>query len=316
MTARVFITTQLPEESVKNIPPEFEAEFFPYARAMTSDELSKALCTTSYDALICTYKDSLHADLLEKALPQLKVVGTLSAGVDHIDVEFCRHHGIQLYNAPNLTTDAVADYTVGLLLMGIRRLDQDIDIHAGQYNWHYLWNCKGQSLSEMTIGILGLGNIGQAIAQRVVAFGSHVIYTSRQRKEEAEKAFNLEYVSFDKLLVRSDALIAACSLNQSTKQLFTTENIACMQQGAIFINISRGEICDHLALHKALMDGRLGCALLDVTHPEPLPEHHPLCTNPNCLIFPHIATNVTDSRIKLADAVLHRVSTFLSMHSR
>ncbi|WP_264320055.1 NAD(P)-dependent oxidoreductase [Zarconia navalis] len=267
-----------------------------------------------YNILICTYKDKLQSKFLNQALPQLKAIGTLSVGTDHIDVDFCKQNQIQVYNASkHLLCDAVADYSLALLLLAVRRLDLDMNIKSSDVTWHYLYNCKGYTLSSLQVGIVGLGKIGQAIAKRSIAFGSQVNYFSRVREIEIEQRMGLNYQPFSTLLSQSDVIIVSCSLNKQTYQLFNDSSFALMKRNAIFINVSRGGVCDHLALSKALDSQHLKYAFLDVTDPEPLPIHHPLNNNKNCFIFPHIATNVIDSRADIANNIITKLEANFSV---
>lgn len=304
---KVFVTAQLPTQAKANFPPEWKVTYYPHLRSMTERELAE-VALDDYEVLICTYRDQLTSAFLSKALQRLKMIGTLSVGTDHIDLHFCKKHQIQVHNASSkLMVNSVADYTLGLLLLAVRRLDLDMNLQLDNTDWHYLYNCKGVSLSSLKVGIVGLGQIGQAVAQRLVAFGSTVQYCSRQAKLDVEQKLGLQYQSFSQLLSQSDVIIVSCALNQETRNLFNEKSFALAKRNSIFINVARGGVCDHLALHKALDSGHIKSAFLDVTNPEPLPPGHPLHSNENCFIFPHIATNVINSRVDIAIDIIEKI---------
>ncbi|MEL6555059.1 MAG: NAD(P)-dependent oxidoreductase [Cyanobacteria bacterium J06621_11] len=304
---KVFVTAQLPTEVNANFPPEWEVSSYSHLRSMTKQELTE-VAHKGYAALICTYRDQLTSALLSKALPGLKIIGTLSVGTDHVDLDFCKKHQIKVHNASSkLMVNSVADYTLGLLLLAVRRLDLDMNLELDNNAWHYLYNCKGVTLSSLKVGIVGLGQIGQAIAQRLVAFGSTVQYFSRQAKLDVEQKMGLKYQPFSQLLSQSDVIIVSCSLNDETRNLFNEKSFALAKRNSIFINVSRGGVCDHLALHKVLDSRHIKSAFLDVTYPEPLPADHPLHSNKNCFIFPHIATNVINSRVDIANDIIEKI---------
>lgn len=309
---KVFITAQLPIEVETSFPPEWDVRSYPHLRTMTKQELSE-VALEGYTGLICTYRDQLTSAVLSKALPELKVIGTLSVGTDHVDVDFCKRRQIQVHNASSkLVVNSVADYTLGLLLLAVRRLDLDMNLQLNHNDWHYLYNCKGATLSSLNVGIVGLGQIGQAIARRLVAFGSTVQYCSRQEKVDLEQKIGLRYKSFPQLLSESDVIIVTCSLNEETKNLFNEKSFSLVKRNSIFVNVARGGVCDHLALHKALNSGHIKSAFLDATEPEPLPPEHPLRKNKNCFIFPHIATNVINSRVDIANDIIRKMACNLN----
>lgn len=334
---RIFSTALIPPESLKTIPKEFSVDIFPKKRPMEYAELYEKVASSQYDGLLCTYRDRIDAALLKSARKRLKVIATMSSGTDRIDLAQCQNYRIEVHNVPNATTNAVADYGIALLLLGVRRLDLDLQHQWDKPNgqgvspdrrlticeavsplgttgdpWYYLGNLKGFSLSQLTIGIVGLGNIGTAIARRLTRFGSRITYYSPQRKRDVEQKYGVQFVSFERLLVDADAIIVCCSLNSDTQNLFALDTFEKMKPSSIFINIARGEVCNQNDLYRALASQTIGMALLDVTNPEPFPLAHPLNQLENCLIFPHIATNVRDSRIDLCNLALQKIYSSLT----
>ncbi len=309
---KIFSTALIPPESLKTIPEAFSVDVFPKKRPMEYAELYEKVASTQYNGLLCTYRDRIDAALLKSARKQLKVIATMSSGTDHINLAQCQNYQIEVHNVLNVTTNAVADYGIALLLLGVRRLDLDLQQKCDRDPWYFMGNLKGFSLSQLTIGIVGLGNIGRAIARRLTGFGSRILYYSPQRKRDAEQEYGVKFVSFERLLVDADAIIVCCSLNSETKNLFSFNTFEQMKPSSIFVNISRGGVCNQNDLYRVLASNSIGMALLDVADPEPLPLAHPLNQLENCLIFPHIATNVRDSRIDLCNLALKKIYSSLA----
>lgn len=304
----ILSTAILPEEILTQLPNHYSIDMFPEKRPMNYEELYEKVNQNTYDVILCTYKDKIDGLILQTTSNHLKLIVTMSKGVDHIDLLACKEHNVKVENVPDVTTDAIADYAIALLLIGVRRLDLNLSHIYNQEPWYYMWNLHGSSLSKMTIGIVGLGKIGTAITKRLKGFDSQVIYYSRQRKLEQENIYNIQYKSFDSLLSQSDAIIVCCSLNNQTKQMFNNMAFSKMKSSCIFINIARGEICNHEALYQALTSGQISVALLDVTEPEPLPHSHNLHQLENCLILPHIATNVKNSRSDICNLAFRMIA--------
>ncbi|MEM6614274.1 MAG: NAD(P)-dependent oxidoreductase, partial [Cyanobacteria bacterium P01_C01_bin.72] len=266
----------------------------------------------SYDAILGCYEDCIDEPLLQAAGDKLKLVSVMSNGIENVDLAACQKYGVKVANVPGVTTDAIADYAIALLLMGIRRLDRYLPGEQDSVApYYYLGNLHGFALSQLTIGIVGMGQIGRAIAKRLVGFGSRTVYCSRQPKPELEQQYSLKYLGFEQLLSDSDAIIICCSLNESTRNLFAASAFKTMKQRAILLNLARGEICNQDDLYHALSEESIAMALLDVTAPEPLPRTHPLHQLDNCLIFPHIATNTEDSRREICDRAWQQILTVL-----
>lgn len=312
MMFKIFSTALIPRESLGIVPEAFSVDVFPKKRPMEYAELHAKVASTQYDGLLCTYRDQIDAALLKTARKRLKVIATMSSGTDHINLAQCQSYQIEVHNVLNVTTNAVADYGIALLLLGIRRLDLELQHKCDRDPWYYMGNLKGFSLSQLTVGIVGLGNIGKAIARRLTGFGSRILYYSPKRKRDVERKYGVQSVSFERLLADADAVIVCCSLNRETQNLFSFDTFKRMKPSSIFMNISRGGVCNQDDLYRVLASNSISMALLDVTDPEPLPLTHPLNQLENCLIFPHIATNVRDSRIDLCNLALKKIYSSLA----
>ncbi|XP_074649878.1 glyoxylate reductase/hydroxypyruvate reductase-like [Tubulanus polymorphus] len=258
------------------------------------------------DALFCLLTDKIDSTVLDAAGPNLKVIGTMSVGYDHIDIEACKSRGIPVGYTPEVLTDATAELTVALLLNTSRRLSEGVHaVKAGLWGtWQPLWLC-GQGLHHSTVGIVGLGRIGLAIGRRLQPFGvDRFLYTGNTRKETAEQEICATFVSMDELLEQSDFVIVSCALTDQTKGMFNTEAFKKMKRNAILVNTSRGPVVNQDDLYLALKSGEIRAAGLDVTTPEPLPVDNPLLQLDNCVVLPHIgsATEETRSTMSLLTA--------------
>lgn len=261
------------------------------------DELAARLAQA--DALYSTGNIVIDEKLLAMA-PNLKVVAQASVGYDNIDVAACAERGIPVGNTPGVLVDAVADLAYGLILDSARRIVQaDAHVKKG------LWGQRvpiglAVDLAGKTLGIVGMGDIGSAVAKRAQVSQMQVVYHNRhQRVDDAE--LGVTYMpTLDKLLSESDFVLLAVTLNPSTKHMLNEAAFAKMKQGSRLINISRGAVVDTDALYAALHSGKLAYAALDVTDPEPLPAEHKLLTLDNITVTPHIASATVETRDAMA----------------
>ena len=261
------------------------------------DELAARLAQA--DALYSTGNIVIDEKLLAMA-PNLKVVAQASVGYDNIDVAACAERGIPVGNTPGVLVDAVADLAYGLILDSARRIVQaDAHVKKG------LWGQRvpiglAVDLAGKTLGIVGMGDIGSAVAKRAQVSQMQVVYHNRhQRVDDAE--LGVTYMpTLDKLLSESDFVLLAVTLNPSTKHMLNEAAFAKMKQGSRLINISRGAVVDTEALYAALHSGKLAYAALDVTDPEPLPAEHKLLTLDNITVTPHIASATVETRDAMA----------------
>nr|XP_025868995.1 glyoxylate reductase/hydroxypyruvate reductase [Vulpes vulpes] len=248
--------------------------------------------------LLCLLTDHVDKRLLDAAGANLKVISTMSVGVDHLALEEIKKRGIRVGYTPDVLTDATAELAMSLLLTTCRRLPEAIEEvrNGGWTSWKPLWMC-GYGLTQSTVGIIGLGRIGQAIARRLKPFGiQRFLYTGRQPRPQEAAEFQAEFVSTPKLAAESDFIIVACSLTPATKGLCNKDFFQQMKTTAVFINISRGDVVNQDDLYEALASGQIAAAGLDVTTPEPLPTNHPLLTLKNCVILPHIGSATYGTR--------------------
>lgn len=250
------------------------------------------------DALFSTGNMRIDEELLRKA-PRLKVVAQASVGYDNIDVSACTARGIAVGNTPGVLVDAVADLAYGLIIDSARRL-----VKAHEHVRQGLWGQRKpfgltSDLAGKILGIIGMGDIGSAIAKRAQASKMQVVYHNRRQRNDDE-ALDVKYLSQEELLAQADVVLLAVTLNPSTKHLINAEALSKMKKGARLVNISRGGVVDTDALYEALTNGHLAYAAMDVTDPEPLPGEHKLLTLPNVTVTPHMASATVETRDAMA----------------
>lgn len=241
----------------------------------------------------------VDAALLDR-LPGLRVVSNMAVGYDNVDVDACTARGVVVGNTPGVLTDATADLTMALLLAAARRIDEAArDAREGRWQTWTPDGWLGVELRGTTLGIIGLGKIGLAVAERARGFGMQIVYAARSEHPEAAR-LGATRLPLDELLGRSDFVSLHVPLTEATTRMIDAAALAKIKRGAILINTARGPIVDQDAVIAALRDGRLRAAALDVTTPEPLPPEHPLFSTPGCLIVPHIGSATETTRRRMA----------------
>jgi len=250
------------------------------------------------EGLVVTLVDRVDAQLLAAA-PRLRVVSTCSVGVDHIDVAACSARGVRVGYTPGVLTDATADLAFALLLAAARRIPEaDRFVRAGR--WVKPWEPSlllGKELAGATLGVIGLGAIGAAVAQRARGFGMRVVGWTRSGRG----APGVESVrGLDALLAQSDVVSVHVARTPETLGLLDARALARMKRGAILVNTARGGIVDERALCEALASGQLSAAALDVFAREPLPPDSPLLAAPNLVLAPHIGSATRETRARMA----------------
>ncbi|MDU4962257.1 MAG: D-glycerate dehydrogenase [Sporomusaceae bacterium] len=240
----------------------------------------------------------INAALLQQGA-KLRVVSQPSAGYDNIDAAACTARGVRIGNTPGALTETTADLAFALLLTAARRITQGWDM-VRQGNWKKKTTIPfGIDLYGKTLGIVGMGAIGTAVARRARACGMNIIYHNRKPRSGAEYT-SMRWVSFGELLGQSDCIVVLTPLTEQTRHMFDAAAFAKMKPTAYFVNAARGAIVDTAALYEALADQRIAYAALDVTDPEPLPADHPLLQLPNILITPHVGSATPETRLRMA----------------
>jgi glyoxylate reductase len=268
------------------------------------------------DAILCYLVDKIDAEFME-ACPSLKVVANIAVGYDNVDIKEATLRGILVTNTPGVLTDATADLTFALLLAGGRRI-VEADRYVREGKW-VSWTVDlmiGHELSGKTLGIVGMGRIGRAVAQRAHGFDMNIVYTRRADKDELdaelEERFNANRVNFEELLQQSDFISLHCPLNDSTRHLIGAQQFELMQPGAVLINTARGAVIDEKALIEALKERKIAAAALDVFEWEPQVSKE-LIEMPNVVLVPHIGSATFETRAAMVNSA---ASALLNAFSR
>ncbi|XP_008299030.1 glyoxylate reductase/hydroxypyruvate reductase isoform X2 [Stegastes partitus] len=239
-------------------------------------------------------------------LPSLKVVANGGVGIDHLDVPYINSLGVKVTNTPGVVSNATADIGMALLLASARKVVEGHHIAVDPKTTHLPQCLMGDEVSESTLGIIGMGDIGYKIAQRGKGFDMKILYHNRNRRSvEDEQAVGATFCkNMDDLLKESDFVMLAVNLTPETTGLISHQQLSLMKPTATLVNVSRGRVVDQDALVKALQSGTIRAAALDVTYPEPLPRDHPLLGLPNVLITPHVGTNTYTTTSKIVQQMV------------
>lgn len=291
--ADCFVTRALPGGAEQRIRDAgYSVEVWP-ERTPPSQEVIEEKCSSSI-GLLCMLTDSIDSAVLAAA-PDLRVISQMAVGCDNIDLEACKANGIPVGNTPGVLTDATADLTMALMLSLARRLPEGIEAVSGG-TW-LTWEpdfLLGMELRDRTLGILGSGRIGMAVAERAQAFGMKVITSGRPNGDQPG-------VPLDELLATADIVSLHCPLTEDTRGLVDEAFLAKMQPHSLLINTSRGQVVNQHALAAALSSGTIAGAALDVTDPEPLPASDPLLDAPNLIVIPHLGSATHRTREAMAN---------------
>lgn len=283
---RIFITRLIPDAGLARVREHFPApEVWSADLPPTREQLLESV--HGVDGLLCLLTERIDAELMDVAGAQLKVISSMSVGVDHIDLAEATKRGIPVGNTPGVLTDATADQAFALLLAAARRLVEGVDyIRNGQWTTWHPQLLLGADMVGATLGIVGFGRIGQAVAKRAQGFDMRVIYHS----PNASPAHGAQPVDLDTLLRESDFVSLHVPLTPATRHLVNADFLSKMKPSAILVNTTRGGVVDQVALYNALKSKQIFAAALDVTDPEPLPMNSPLLELDNCVIVPHLGS--------------------------
>jgi glyoxylate reductase len=257
------------------------------------------------DALYTLLTDRIDCRLLEEASPRLRIVSQMAVGYDNIDVGCATRLGVYITNTPGVLTDAVAELTWALILAVAKRIvEADVFVRWGEWrrlktSWHPMM-MLGVELKGKTLGVVGMGRIGRRVAEIGKAFGMKIIYYSRTRKPDAERELGAEYRELHDLLREADIVTLHVPLTEETRHMIGERELRMMKPTAILINTSRGAVVDTEALVKALREGWIAGAGLDVFEEEPLDPNHPLTSFKNVVLAPHIGSATRETRMRMA----------------
>ncbi|HEX6304956.1 MAG TPA: D-glycerate dehydrogenase [Anaerolineales bacterium] len=297
--ALVLVTHTLPDGWLDQLEGRVRMLVGPADATQLAPELQARLGEA--DGLYTLLTIPVTAALLDQA-PRLRVVSNMAVGVDNIDLEACTRRGIPVGHTPGVLTDGTADLAVTLLLAIARRVPEaSQDARQGRWKTWSPTGWLGADLNGATLGIVGLGKIGQAVAQRAAGFGVNLLYTDTDEHPEIESKLGARRLALEELLRECDFVSLHVPLTGETRGLINERALKTMKPTAILVNTSRGPVVDTAALTLALQEGWIRAAALDVTDPEPLPPDHPLYALDNCLVVPHIGSATWDTRRQMAE---------------
>ena len=297
---KIYITRELPQDAMRILEPRFDVEVWPDEMPPPKSLLLEK--AKDLDGLICMLTEQIDEDFIRAAGPQLKGISQVAVGFNNIDVKASTEKGIYVTNTPGVLTDTTADFAFTLLMAVARRVaEADRYVKAGK--WKVPWGLMmmvGQDIWRKTIGIVGMGRIGSAVAKRAKGMNMKILYSDVVRNEKAEKEVGAEYVALETLLEESDFVTVHVPLFPSTHHLVNEERLKMMKKTACLINTSRGPVVDEKALYKALKEGWIWAAGLDVWEEEPTDPNNPLLKLDNVTVAPHIASGSIATRTKMA----------------
>ncbi len=309
MLRKVAITQPLPGERLAELADLCELHVLDSAATVAEPRVREGL--SSCHGVICLLTDRMDRSLLD-GMPHLQFVSSVSVGVDHIDVPALTARGIPVGHTPGVLVDTTADAAFALLLAAARRVvEGDRYIRAGNWRAGQRWSPDfflGKDVSGATLGIIGLGAIGQAVARRAAGFGMHVVGWTPSGREVA----GVEAASLEALLLRSDFVSVHLALTTATRNLLDAGRIAAMKPGAVLVNTARGGIVDEQALARALDEGRLFAAGLDVFEREPIAMDNPLLQHPRVVVAPHLGSATTLTRARMIDIAVRNAVAALN----
>ncbi|MFC5605016.1 2-hydroxyacid dehydrogenase [Sporosarcina koreensis] len=295
MKPTVFITRKLPEEIIAPLKEKFTVRMWDSEDVAVTDYVLREEIA-QVDALCTMLSDTIDRDMLESAT-NLKVISNMAVGFNNIDTEAAKEKGIVVTNTPDVLTETTADLAFGLLLATARRFNSaEKELRQGGWLSWTPMGFTGMDVHGTSVGIIGMGRIGEAFARRAKGFNMHVLYHNRSRKSDAEKEYQAEFAELDDLLKRADHVVILVPFTEETKGMIGERELALMKKTATLISVSRGGIVDEVALYDALKNETIFAAGLDVYETEPVPVRHPLLTLPNVTAVPHIGSASVKTR--------------------
>ncbi|WP_342539220.1 D-glycerate dehydrogenase [Sporosarcina sp. FSL K6-1540] len=298
MKPRIFITRKLTEEAVAPLHEKFDVrmwdeESVAVPRTVLLKEVAEA------DALWSVLADSINREVFE-AGTKLKIVANMAVGYNNIDLESAKEYDVIVTNTPGVLTETTADLAFALLLATARKLiSAENEIRKGNWTSWAPMRFTGMDVGGATLGIIGMGRIGEAVARRAKGFDMQVLYHNRNRKPDAEAEYGLEFRELDTLLKEADFVIILAPFTPETAGMIGARELDLMKNTGVLINVARGGIVDEAALYDALKNGTIWAAGLDVFEKEPIPLDHPLLTLPNVTVLPHIGSASIKTRLAM-----------------
>ncbi|MHA1615059.1 MAG: 2-hydroxyacid dehydrogenase [Candidatus Thorarchaeota archaeon] len=292
---RVFVTRKIPDEGLRRITERFDTTVWDSQEPPSIQEIVQN--AEDCDGLVTLLSDPIGPAVINK-LPKLKVIAQYAVGYDNIDVPLATKRKIAVTNTPGVLTETTADLTWTLLMAASRRITE-ADRYIRDKKWDVAWGPElllGTDIFGATLGIVGMGRIGQSVARRASGFNMKILYYSRTRNEQIENELDAKYVDLHTLLRESDIVTLHIPLNSETHHLISKAELEIMKEDSILVNTSRGKVVDENALYNALKEGHIGSAGLDVFQEEPISKDSPLLDLYNIVISPHIGSASKSTR--------------------
>lgn len=304
---KLYITRKVPEKILEPFQQDFTISMWKYEEEPVPREVLLKEISDAHGVL-CMLSETMDQEVFNTG-SSLQVVANLAVGYDNIDLHAAREAGVVVTNTPGVLTESTADLAFSLLLATARRI-----VEANQYIKEDKWKqwspylLAGMDVHNKTIGIVGMGRIGEAIARRAQGFGMEILYHNRSRKVESEKQIGATYVDYATLLNKADFVVSVVPATPQTNQMFNKEAFQKMKRSSIFLNISRGSVVNENALVEALETGEISAAGLDVFAEEPIRSDHPLLNKTNVICLPHIGSASTETRSSMLQLCLKNIS--------
>lgn len=309
---KVYVTRKIPGPGLRLLQNECDITLNKKSSPPTKSEMLKNIA--GKDALLCMLSDEIDGQILDAAGPTLKVISSYSTGFDHIDVREASARGIYVTFTSDILAEATADLTFALLLACARNIVKG-DALVRQKKWKVGWApdlLLGQEVHGTTLGIIGLGRIGSAVARRARGFGMRILYHNRGGKSDLEQEVGASYAGLDELLAQSDFVSIHTSLNKASRSMIDLSKLQKMKKTAILINTSRGQVVNERDLTQALRRGIIAGAGLDVFDKEPLPRSSPFLRMKNVVLLPHLGSATTETRYKMGEVAARNVLEILN----
>lgn len=295
---KVFLTRSIYPEALEVLEGHADVKVWGEDRAIPRDVLLREIADA--DGVLTLLTERVDQEFLDHA-PMLKVVANMAVGFDNVDVPACTNRRVVATNTPGVLTETTADFAFSLLLAVARFVAPGFQyVKDGHWKTWSPTLYVGTDVHHATLGIVGMGRIGQEMAKRGRGFEMEILYYDVYRREDLEREHGYRYVDIDTLLSESDFVTVHVDLNDNTRKMFSTDAFRKMKKTGYLINAARGPIVDTDALYEAVRSGEIAGAGLDVTDPEPLPADHPLLTLESVVVCPHIASASLQTRTKMA----------------
>ena len=309
--AKVVVTGKIPAVALERLRAEHTVDAWEDESPIARDELLKRVAGA--DAIVSLLTEKIDGELLDTAGKQLRSVSNVAVGYNNIDVPACRERNVLVTNTPGVLTEATADIAMALILMSTRRLAEGERVIRAQQPWQWgMFYMLGSSIQGSQLGIVGMGQIGAAVARRARAFGMTIAYTKRSPLDaETAKELNATHMDLDELLTTSDVVSLHCPYSPETHHLMNASTIGKMKKSAYLINTARGPVVDEEALATALQQGKIAGAGLDVFEKEPT-VHQALIGLDNAVLIPHLGSATVETRTAMANLAVTNALAVLS----